>query len=55
VKKFHVCLKGNPLRIGNLPIGRIIEWAVNNGADHVLDPMEGDAALEVHRLTGAGG
>ena len=31
------------------------EWAANNGADHVLDPTEGDAALAVHRLTGGKG
>ena len=30
-------------------------WAAANGADHVLDPTEGDAALEVHRLTGGKG
>ena len=26
-------------------------WAAENGADYVLDPTEGDAALEIHRLT----
>ena len=30
-------------------------WAAANGADHVLDPTEGDAALEIHRLTGGKG
>ncbi|MGD8238861.1 MAG: zinc-binding alcohol dehydrogenase [Armatimonadota bacterium] len=28
------------------------QWAAENGADHVFDPSEGDAALEIHRLTG---
>ena len=26
-------------------------WAAANGADYVLDPTDGDAALEIHRLT----
>ena len=26
-------------------------WAAGNGADYALDPTEGDAALEIHRLT----
>jgi threonine dehydrogenase-like Zn-dependent dehydrogenase len=26
-------------------------WAAENGADHVLNPLEGDVALEIHRLT----
>ncbi len=30
-------------------------WAAQNGADHVLDPTEGDAALEIHRLTDGAG
>jgi threonine dehydrogenase-like Zn-dependent dehydrogenase len=30
-------------------------WAAQNGADHVLDPTLGDAALEIHRLTGGAG
>jgi threonine dehydrogenase-like Zn-dependent dehydrogenase len=30
-------------------------WAARNGADHVFDPREGDAALEIHRLTGGAG
>ena len=36
-----------------LPIRR--DWAARNGADHVLDPMACDAALEVHKLTGGPG
>jgi threonine dehydrogenase-like Zn-dependent dehydrogenase len=31
------------------------EWAAANGADHVLDPGDGDPALEIHRLTGGAG
>ena len=30
-------------------------WAARNGADHVFDPSEVDAALEIHRLTGGAG
>ena len=30
-------------------------WAAQNGADHVLDPAEGDVAIEIHRLTGGPG
>ncbi len=30
-------------------------WAAEHGAHHVLDPAAGDAALEVHRLTGGPG
>jgi threonine dehydrogenase-like Zn-dependent dehydrogenase len=30
-------------------------WAERNGADYVINPMEVDAALEVHRLTGGPG
>jgi threonine dehydrogenase-like Zn-dependent dehydrogenase len=31
------------------------KWALEHGADHVLDPGAGDAALEIHRLTGGAG
>jgi threonine dehydrogenase-like Zn-dependent dehydrogenase len=30
-------------------------WAAQNGAHHTLDPREGDAALEIHRLNGGAG
>ena len=30
-------------------------WAAQNGADHVFDPTEVDAAYEIHRLTGGAG
>ena len=30
-------------------------WAAENGADYVLDPTEGDAALNIHRLNGGKG
>jgi threonine dehydrogenase-like Zn-dependent dehydrogenase len=30
-------------------------WALQNGADHALDPAQGDVALEVHRLLGGPG
>jgi len=30
-------------------------WAVQNGADRVFDPAEGDVAAEIHRLTGGAG
>jgi len=32
------------------PLPNRREWAARNGADYVLDPTEGDAALEIHRL-----
>lgn len=38
------------LAIDPLPSRR--HWAAEHGADAVLDPAAGDAALEVHRLTG---
>jgi threonine dehydrogenase-like Zn-dependent dehydrogenase len=31
------------------------DWAARNGADHVLDPRDGDAALKIHELTGGKG
>jgi len=31
------------------------QWAAANGANHVLDPNTGDAALEIHKLTGGPG
>jgi len=37
------------------PLANRREWAAANGADHVLDPLAGDSALEVHRLTGGTG
>ena len=37
------------IAVDTLPNRR--EWARRNGADHVLDPKEGDAALEIHQLT----
>jgi threonine dehydrogenase-like Zn-dependent dehydrogenase len=37
------------------PLSNRREWAAQNGADHVIDPTEGDAALEVHRLNGGPG
>lgn len=37
------------------PLPNRREWAANNGADHALDPAEGDAAVEIHRLTGDAG
>ncbi|MFC1712230.1 zinc-binding dehydrogenase [Candidatus Poribacteria bacterium] len=37
------------------PLPRRREWAKQNGADHVIDPTEVDAALEIHRLTGGPG
>jgi len=33
------------------PLAGRREWAMGNGADAALDPTEGEAALEVHRLT----
>jgi len=30
-------------------------WAAQHGAHHTLNPREGDAALEIHRLTGGAG
>jgi threonine dehydrogenase-like Zn-dependent dehydrogenase len=33
-----------------LPIRR--QWAAEHGASHVFDPSEGDAAVQIHRLTG---
>lgn len=32
-----------------------LDWAARNGADHALNPADGDAALEIHRLTGGKG
>jgi threonine dehydrogenase-like Zn-dependent dehydrogenase len=37
------------------PLPRRRAWAEQNGADHVIDPMEVDAALEIHELTGGPG
>jgi len=37
------------------PLAKRREWAAQNGAHHVLDPLAGDAALEVHKLTGGPG
>jgi threonine dehydrogenase-like Zn-dependent dehydrogenase len=37
------------------PLARRREWAARNGANHVLDPTDGDAALEIHKLTGGPG
>jgi threonine dehydrogenase-like Zn-dependent dehydrogenase len=31
------------------------KWAAQNGADHVIDPLAVDAALEIHRLNGGPG
>lgn len=31
------------------------QWAADNGADYVLDPSEGDAALAIHQRTGGPG
>jgi threonine dehydrogenase-like Zn-dependent dehydrogenase len=31
------------------------DWAAENGADHVIDPEEEDAALKVHQLNGGPG
>ena len=31
------------------------DWATQNGADHVFHPTAGDAALEIHQLTGGCG
>ncbi len=37
------------------PLARRREWAARNGASQVIDPMAGDAALEIHKLTGGPG
>ena len=37
------------------PLANRREWAAAHGAHHVLDPLAGDAAREVHRLTGGAG
>ncbi len=37
------------------PLPNRREWAAKNGADYVLDPTGGDAALQVHRWTGGAG
>jgi len=37
------------------PLANRREWAAGNGADRVLDPGDGDVALEIHRLTGGRG
>lgn len=37
------------------PLPNRREWAKQNGADHVMDPTEVDAALEIHQLTGGSG
>lgn len=37
------------------PLPRRREWAKQNGADHVINPAEVDAALEIHRLIGGPG
>lgn len=37
------------------PLHNRREWAAQNGADHVIDPTAGDAALAVHRLNGGKG
>ena len=37
------------------PLPNRRRWAAQNGADHVLDPTEGDVALKVHQLTDGAG
>jgi threonine dehydrogenase-like Zn-dependent dehydrogenase len=37
------------------PLAGRRQWASQHGADHVLDPAAGDAAAEIHRLTGGPG
>ena len=37
------------------PLENRRQWAAEHGADHVLDPRQGDAALEIHDLTGGKG
>ena len=37
------------------PLPNRREWAARNGADHVIDPAEGDAALKIHQLNGGTG
>ena len=37
------------------PLANRRVWAAQNGADHVLNPEEGDAGLEIHRLMGGPG
>jgi len=37
------------------PLANRREWAAAHGASHALDPLSGDCAVEVHRLTGGPG
>ena len=37
------------------PLPKRRDWALQNGADRVLDPMEVDAALEIHKFNGGSG
>ncbi len=37
------------------PLPNRREWAAQNGADYVIDPVEEDAALEIHQLNGGPG
>lgn len=46
---------GAELVVGVDPLPGRREWAAANGADHVVDPREGDGALAVHRLSGGRG
>ncbi len=41
--------------IGVDPLANRRTWAAEHGADHVLDPYEGDVALSIHQLTGGKG
>ncbi|MDP6775503.1 MAG: zinc-binding alcohol dehydrogenase [Candidatus Latescibacteria bacterium] len=46
---------GAELLVGVDPFSRRREWARRHGADHVLDPGEGDVARTIHELTGGPG
>jgi threonine dehydrogenase-like Zn-dependent dehydrogenase len=41
------------IAIDPLPSRR--EWALANGADYAIDPIQGDAAIELHKLLGGPG
>lgn len=37
------------------PLEKRRQWALANGADHAVDPRQGDAALQIHNLLGGPG
>ena len=53
VQMAHQC--GAELVIAVDPLEKRRDWAQRHGANYVLDPRQGDPALEIHKLTGGPG